>query len=47
MVATGVADFVVLLAPERWPTEACEHDATDAQHRFPVPGRLAPSSRRL
>lgn len=34
MVATGVADFVVLLAPDRWREEACEHDPTDEQHRF-------------
>jgi hypothetical protein len=34
MVATGVADFVVLLAPDRWRKEACEHDPTDEQHRF-------------
>ena len=32
MVATGVADFMVILSPRVWGTEACEHDATDARH---------------
>jgi hypothetical protein len=34
MVATGVADFVVMLSPQRWSDQACEHDPGDDQHRF-------------
>lgn len=32
MVATGVADFLVLLSPRAWKAEACEHDPTDGGH---------------
>lgn len=32
MVATGVADFLVVLSPRVWRQEACEHDPADSQH---------------
>lgn len=32
MVATGVADFVVVLSPAQWDEEACEHDPGNTQH---------------
>lgn len=32
MVAAGVADRLLVLSPRDWATEACEHDAQDAQH---------------
>lgn len=30
MVASGVADRLMLLSPRAWASEACEHDATDS-----------------
>lgn len=32
MVATGVADFMVILSPRVWEEQACEHDPSDKQH---------------
>jgi len=32
MVATGVADFMVILSPRVWEEQACEHDPADRQH---------------
>ncbi|MEP1306988.1 MAG: hypothetical protein ABJK11_04765 [Balneola sp.] len=32
MVATGVADFMVILSPRVWKEEACEHDPENDQH---------------
>lgn len=32
MVGVGVADFLVMLAPEAWAAEACEHDPGDKAH---------------
>jgi hypothetical protein len=32
MVATGVADFMVILSPRVWEKQACEHDPSDKQH---------------
>lgn len=32
MVGVGVADNLYLLAPSAWATDACEHNAADAQH---------------
>ena len=32
MVATGVADFLHVLAPRVWRAEACEHDPDDDRH---------------
>lgn len=32
MVATGVADFMVVLSPRVWKEQACEHDPSDSLH---------------
>lgn len=32
MVGAGVSEFLILLSPRVWATEACEHDPEDAQH---------------
>ena len=32
MVGAGVADFLVVLSPRVWSTQACEHDPADTQH---------------
>lgn len=32
MVAAGTGSVLVMIDPEAWATEACEHDATDATH---------------
>lgn len=32
MVASGVAERLWILAPDAWPKEACDHDASDARH---------------
>lgn len=32
MVATGVADFLIVLSPRVWREQACEHDPADSQH---------------
>lgn len=32
MVGAGVSDFLILLSPRVWATEACEHDPEDARH---------------
>lgn len=32
MVAAGTGSVFAIIAPEAWATEACEHDAADAEH---------------
>lgn len=32
MVGVGSADFFALLSPSAWAAQACEHDASDAEH---------------